>query len=1546
MSQLVDPFNVNFRAKGIESNGQWTTALSGTIPLSGSSAIQSPLIQNWSSVAVSSDGKFVIACASGGQIYTSSDYGYSMVPDTTVPSAAWSGVTISSDNTKAAACINGGGIYVATLSGTNWSWTQQTNGLPENVAWSSITFGGSTSIAACINGGDVYIGTYTSEWSWTQQTIDIPQSAYWSSISYSGISNNFFACINSGGIYTGNNNVWLDTSADSNSWSSITCNTSGTTRIFACVSGGGIYIGTYNSSWSWIQSNALSLAWSSIACNSTGQHVVACVYGGGIYCSFDYGMNWQEQVNGVSNPSSWSCVASDSTGSFLVGAIRGGYIYISPYFQGTQWQSSYNILNFSWTCVASDDTGKNLIACANNTAEKYPSSLGVYTSNDYGISWNSIPELSDQSFISVATNKDGTVLAACSNTPASDDGIYYVYIYRNGGNWVKQPEASNNVKISFITLDGSGNNTAVVNDNGLILGYYDGDIWQWNEQNLITIVWSTIKYSGDSKIIYAAGIEYASQIGVLWRGTKNTDTDYSWKKLTDNNSFIAYANIACSYDGKYVAATSIGFVPTTDYGNQRSYVWVSENQGELFTQRLSSESNVSGAVGYVGVTMDTTGQKMAVTFYTNLLQSNSSTPLVPSCIYISTDVGVNWVAQTQGLPTTNNAWYSISCNTNMDKLIICAIAIPSIQPITSGYPSSVGIFTSFISGTSWTPQLNALPTKNVFSKLTSSSNGKYLAVVAENTTILGNLNNVYGGIWLSNDSGSTWIQSTAGNLCWNAIASDNTGQYLVAGVYGGQLYTSSNYGYSWTIQSSTILPAYANWVAISFSCNSDSDSTSQNVYAQANEGKVYYSKDRGTTWQVTLGDGAWSNGMASSSNGYYAYSCVLNNDSNNTSKPYGIYITYGGISPAQVYPVLGFWNYIATDSTGKYVVAVDLYVGIYFSSDYGNVSSWNQILSQNQYWTAITLVNTGSTLLVNAICSYGLIYSGKCIISSITTGNQAGTWMWTFNSATTDGGTLPATTWNDIHASSDGTRLVLCSRNGGIWTSADFGVNWSQSTLANTYYKTAITSSSTGQNLAAIINNGPIYTSSDYGSNWSSLISSSLPSYNLYNSYNWYSITSSITGQYIVASTTVGEIYVSSNYGQSWTKTIIGANPVVSISSSGQYIVAASNRGSIYISSNFGSSWTQLTEEENDLPSVSVAWSAIAMSSSGQYMVAAINGGTIYISSNFGSTWSPVSTTPSNWSSIAISDSGQNIVAAINGGAIYISSDYGSTWPSVTSEANWTSVAISGTGQYIVATIDGGSIWCSANYGTIWYQIYPIPPTPPTYDLTAITTSTSGQYLAAITPNGAICIYSNFMDIGNILGSLINELQIQLQNNQTQLQLQNLTPTGSIMAFGGTTDPIGWVIMNGAPRNNNGQYNNLLLMGIGTLNSDNTYSPPNYSGAFLRGTGGNGPPINTSQGYGIENASITSTTKTTLAIGRTSAASFCNNVGYPASPFIQTSQNGVNISTGSGNTFFPCSLDFGVVSENLTSNTETVFNGQKTTDTRPYNFGVNWIVKL
>ena len=62
------------------------------------------------------------------------------------------------------------------------------------------------------------------------------------------------------------------------------------------------------------------------------------------------------------------------------------------------------------------------------------------------------------------------------------------------------------------------------------------------------------------------------------------------------------------------------------------------------------------------------------------------------------------------------------------------------------------------------------------------------------------------------------------------------------------------------------------------------------------------------------------------------------------------------------------------------------------------------------------------------------------------------------------------------------------------------------------------------------------------------------------------------------------------------------------------------------------------------------------------------------------------------------------------------------------------------------------------------------------------------------------------------------------------------SPYGTIIGYLGSTDPDGWVICDGITRNvSDSRYANLVTMAIGT-GTANAYTPPDYRGAFLRGS--------------------------------------------------------------------------------------------------------------
>lgn len=188
----------------------------------------------------------------------------------------------------------------------------------------------------------------------------------------------------------------------------------------------------------------------------------------------------------------------------------------------------------------------------------------------------------------------------------------------------------------------------------------------------------------------------------------------------------------------------------------------------------------------------------------------------------------------------------------------------------------------------------------------------------------------------------------------------------------------------------------------------------------------------------------------------------------------------------------------------------------------------------------------------------------------------------------------------------------------------------------------------------------------------------------------------------------------------------------------------------------------------------------------------------------------------------------------------------------------------------------------------------------------------------------------------------------QAPNSSCSAQLSSAPPPGSIMAYfgggnnSGSGDPDGWVIADGTPRSNasDKRYDyiaNVLL--IGTI-SGSTYTPPDLRGAFLRGAkrqasssyGSYAQDVKTSQNHatekhnhGISDPGHNHGTKTNVFGANGSGYTVLTTETRPIGSYshlveIYSSATGITINDTSTN-----------VHDN---------------ETRPYNFGVNWIIKL
>jgi len=259
---------------------------------------------------------------------------------------------------------------------------------------------------------------------------------------------------------------------------------------------------------------------------------------------------------------------------------------------------------------------------------------------------------------------------------------------------------------------------------------------------------------------------------------------------------------------------------------------------------------------------------------------------------------------------------------------------------------------------------------------------------------------------------------------------------------------------------------------------------------------------------------------------------------------------------------------------------------------------------------------------------------------------------------------------------------------GYIYTSSDYGDNWTQRDSSRNWI--AVSISSDGKYQTSVVYGGYIYTSDDYGITWTQRDSSR----------SWYAISISSDGKYQTAVVFGGYIYTSSDYGVTWTQRASSKNwTSVSISADGKYQTAVTSLDYIYTSSDYGITWTQRASSRN--------WNSVSLSADGKYQTAVIlaaSNSYIYTSSDYGVTWTQKDSSR-DWGSVSISNDGKYQTAVVISGYIYTSSDYGDTWTQRDSSRNWNSISLSADGKYQTAVVKtSGYIYTSSDYGVNWVQ--------------------------------------------------------------------------------------------------------------------------------------------------------------------------------------------------------------------------------------------------
>jgi hypothetical protein len=296
-------------------------------------------------------------------------------------------------------------------------------------------------------------------------------------------------------------------------------------------------------------------------------------------------------------------------------------------------------------------------------------------------------------------------------------------------------------------------------------------------------------------------------------------------------------------------------------------------------------------------------------------------------------------------------------------------------------------------------------------------------------------------------------------------------------------------------------------------------------------------------------------------------------------------------------------------------------------------------------------------------CSYGLNWNSKIIDSQIRR-------IWSEVSLSATGQYQTAVVLNDNASNITG---------GYLWTSSNYGKDWTQKITDISRNWVAVSVSATGQYQTALSNYyfvvnpvTSIWISSNYGIDWNNVLS--------FNNKQFISIAVSSSGKIqSVLSSTEPRLFLSQDYGKTWIHKNLNISSLkyICMSSNGEYQMLVTN-STIYKSSDFGNSWTSKY-------TINSVFNQIAISSTGEYQVAVAEGISkgIYLSNDYGENWINQRNDIDS-KSVCISSTGQFIgVTGLFG--IYISRDFGKTWDSYLSSTKFNSISLSSTGQYITA---------------------------------------------------------------------------------------------------------------------------------------------------------------------------------------------------------------------------------------------------------------------
>lgn len=944
----------------------------------------------------------------------------------------------------------------------------------------------------------------------------------------------------------------------------------------------------------WTQSITPYAMWSSIGISANGQIQIAVVNGGGIWYSSSYGKSWLQSATAGTTALMWSSVAVSANGTFVSATVNGGGIWYSSN-SGQTWTSAATAL--AWSSIAVSASGQNQVACVNGAS--------IWYSLNYGQTWTTA-NTSSLAWSSVAVSASGQYACATVN----GGSIWYSSNY--GLSWTSSGVASS--AWSAITMSASGQNVSATVNGGSI--WYSTTYGQsWTSSGVASSAWNRICMVSSGQYQLAASIASAP-VAAMYTFSTFTFTPCGATgrlgptSLTYNTTTFPWAT---SPNLTVNSGIQRWTVPVTGYyqltaagaGGGTSFSGITGTRGVIVSNTVLLLQGqilyiVVGQKGVNGISSSTSGGGGGGTFIVKYLGGTITSANSYQILLIAGGGGGGGRVSTFGtdaLTTTtaspgNGVTAASGGNGGGGRIGSTNEYRPGGGGfLTNGLQSSPvgGQPNQDASGYSGLSFLNGGLGGN------GNANVSYYSLFASFGGFggggAGGVNQDWGGgggggysggvsAGYPGESGSgggsydingtnnaATLNTSLGTAGYNPTATDG---YVT--ISYAQIYSSSNYGASWTPITQQFGPAA---IAVS--------STGQYSSMCVNTGAIYTS--------ITAGPSLATSGALTVTEPFITASLTyVDNSTDVTGQPPLDYTTFGlnwAITNASVTSgAIGS----GISASGQYQIQVSISggsnatSGIYYSSTYGQ--TWTQSSSTSSIaWIACAISESGKFAIATA--------SSTAIYISSNYGQT-----WTATSQTSSGQTRCA-------ISATGQYMVAGGGIAGsatpIYLSADYGQTWS-SISGTTQTWTCVAISASGQYIFGGTNNVGVYYSSNYGQTWA------LSGPTISTMY----ITCSASGQYVCATDSNGSgIYYSSTYGTSWKNAV---SPItimygIAMSASGQYVVAGGgsvNTQLLYYSTTYGQTWIQVPSSPQG------NWFSISMSPSGHYLLAGAIGGSFY----------------------------------------------------------------------------------------------------------------------------------------------------------------------------------------------------------------------------------------------------------------------------------------------------------------------------------------------